>query len=218
MSDAAALQRAAETKSILTDCRAILSEDHFVYISGQHGSGWIDKDAIFVNPARINCLAELLAAAVRSLEAEMLCGPATGGLVVAQWTAFSLNLPAVFTEHDAASAAEGIRGPFILRRGYDQLVAGRRVLVVDDVVNSGHSVRQTVRAVRRAGGEVQAAAALVDRGNIDAAGLEVAQYLYLLECDIPEWPGAECPLCRRGQPVNTRYAHGREFLARQINC
>ena len=212
MSDSTPRQRADETLSILTACHAVLTDDHFVYISGQHGSGWIDKDAIFIESARIDRLARLLAAAVRHVEAEILCGPATGGLIVAQWTAFALQLPAVYAEHDAQAAAGGLRGDFLLRRKYDSLVAGRRVLVVDDVVNSGHSVRQTVRAVRRANGEVRAAAALIHRGNIDAAGLEVDEYLYLLECDIPEWPAADCPLCRRGVAVNTRYAHGQDFL------
>ena len=51
MTDTYSEQRAEETQAILTSCHAILSNDHFVYISGQHGSGWIDKDAIFVDPA-----------------------------------------------------------------------------------------------------------------------------------------------------------------------
>jgi len=201
----------AETRQILVDSRALLANDHFVYISGDHGSGWIDKDAIFVDPHRIRRLTQLLAAAVGHFQAEILCGPATGGLIVAQWTAFELGLPAVFAEHTAPRSSE-LHGEFTLHRGYDQLVAGKRVLVVDDVVNTGLSIRQTATAVQRAGGTVIAAAALVDRGNVDAQSLGVPEYFYLVEHDIPDWSAAECPLCQSGVPINTRYAHGQDFL------
>ena len=116
-------------------------------------------------------LAGLLAEAVRELEAEILCGPATGGLIVAQWTAHALGLNAIFAEHDAQSTADGLRGKFVLRRGYDRLVANRSVLLVDDVINRGHSLRQTAQAVKNAGGQVAGAAALVHRGMSTPPGL-----------------------------------------------
>jgi orotate phosphoribosyltransferase len=140
----------AETRAMLVECRALLADDHFVYISGDHGSGWVDKDSMFVEPRRVARLGELLADAVRRLGAEILCGPATGGLIVAQWTAFALGVPAVFAEHNAPRSSEELRGQFAFHRGYDRLVEERRVLVVDDVVNTGQSVRQTVAAVRAA--------------------------------------------------------------------
>jgi orotate phosphoribosyltransferase len=201
----------AETHQILVDCRALLGNDHFVYISGDHGSGWIDKDSIFVDPQRIRRLTQLLANAVKKFDAEILCGPATGGLIVAQWTAFELGLPAVFAEHTAPRSSQ-LRGDFTFHRGYDHRVAGKRVLVVDDVVNTGLSIRQTVAAVKAAGGIVAAAAALVDRGNVGAKDLDVPEYVFLLEYDIPDWTAEECPLCKSGVPINTQFAHGQDFL------
>ena len=94
-------------------------------------------------------------------------------------------------------------------------MSGKRVLVVDDIVNTGLSLRQTAEAVRGAGGEVVGATCLVSRGNVDAAGLGVGRFAYLLEYRIPAWPASVCQLCRTGVPINTRYAHGREYLARQ---
>ena len=206
---------AAETRAILTECQAILAGDHFVYISGDHGSGWIAKDVIFVDLKRVRRLAELLAGVVRGLPVDIVCGPATGGLIVAQWTAFELGLPAVFADHEVLPSGGHLRGDFGLHRGFDRLVQNRRVLVVDDVVNTGLSIRQTVSAVRSAGGEVLAAAALVDRGNVTARDLEVSDYRYLLQENIPDWPGPDCPLCRQGVPINTQYAHGADFLKTQ---
>lgn len=203
---------ADETRAILVQSRAILTNDHFVYISGDHGSGWIDKDAIFIDLTHTRRLGQLLAQAIDDVNAEILCGPATGGLIVAQWTAFELGLPAVFAEHNSPRSAAELRGCFGLHRGYDRLVAGRRVLVVDDIINTGQSARQTVDAVRMCGGTVAAVGALVHRGNLTATGLGVERYTYLLEHDIPAWPGDRCPLCQQGVPVNTRYAHGQGFF------
>jgi orotate phosphoribosyltransferase len=203
---------AEETRCTLAACRALLADDHFVYISGDHGSGWVAKDRIFYDMARVRRLTQLLAAAVKPLGAGMLCGPATGGLIVAQWTAYELGLPAVFAEHDPTHKTSELRGRFGLHRGYDKLVRGQRVLVVDDVVNTGLSVRQTADAVRENGGEVVAAACLVDRGNVDAAGIGVPAYRCLLQYDIPNWTAADCPLCKSNVPVNVEYAHGQDFV------
>jgi orotate phosphoribosyltransferase len=207
----------AETRKMLFDCRALLADDHFIYISGDHGSGWVDKDTIFVDPKRVSRLAQLLAANVRRFDAEILCGPATGGLIVAQWTALALGLPAVFAEHTPPRTSKELRGEFSFHRGYDRLVANKRVLVVDDVVNTGLSIRQTVEAVKTAGGHVVAAGALVHRGNVDAAGLGVQEFVYLMEYDIPDWSAGECPLCKAGVPINTRFAHGQDYLDAQQN-
>jgi orotate phosphoribosyltransferase len=206
---------ADETRAILHESNALLSDDHFVYISGHHGSGWVDKDAIFLRLERVRRLTQLLAEATGRIEPDILCGPAVGGLIVAQWTAFALGLPAVFAEHDVRRSLVELRGPFSLHRGFSRQVAGRRVLVVDDIVNTGQSAQQTVTAVRNVGGTVLAVAALVDRGNTNAAKLGVPEYIYLLEHRIPNWPAAECPLCRQQVPVNTHHAHGQEFVEAQ---
>src|ERR1700733_2374375 len=142
---------AEETKALFLESRAILSDDHFVYVSGDHGSGWVAKDVIFVDLQHTRRLGQLLAEAVQDVGAEILCGPATGGLIVAQWTAFELGLPDVFAEHNPIRSRSELRGRFGLHRGYDRLVAGRRVLVVDDIINTGQSARQTVDAVRHCG-------------------------------------------------------------------
>jgi orotate phosphoribosyltransferase len=205
---------AAETLRLLTEAHAILEKDHFVYISGDHGSGWIDKDAIYPHTERIEQLCRDMANGVRDWGVEAVCGPATGGLIVAEWTAHELGALSVFAEHDPAPREGALRGRFVLRRGYDQVVSGKRVLVVDDIVNTGLSLRQTAEAVRGARGEVIGAACLVNRGNVDAVGLGLDRFVYLLEYKIPAWPASACPLCQTSVPINTRYAHGREYLAR----
>ncbi len=213
---------AARTEEIMREAEALLHDDHFVYVTGEHGSGWIDKDAIFPNTAWADELCGLLAEQVRDREAEIVCGPATGGLIVSQWIGHHLELPSVFADHgkehgyDPATAVATstlLRPPFVLRRGYDRAVAGKRVLVVDDVVNTGESLRETCVAVSAAGGEVVCVAALCTRGNAGPGDLGCDDFAYLAEFEIPSWPAAECELCSEGVPVNVHYAHGADFVA-----
>lgn len=217
---ASAEKRAREAENLFVDSGAILHDDHFVYVTGEHGDGWIDKDAIFPHTDRTARICELLAEATQELEAEMVCGPATGGLVVSQWTAHQLDLPAIFCDHGKEHgyhpkhAEPGrLRPPFVLKRGYRELVAGKRILVVDDVVNTGESLREVATAVRDAGGEVPAVAALCTRGRATADDCGAERLITLCEIEVPAWPADMCHLCRRGVPINTRYAHGADFLA-----
>jgi orotate phosphoribosyltransferase len=218
ISAAQAQQFAATTRQTLVDSGAILENDHFVYDSGEHGSGWIDKDVIDEHTDREDGLCQMLATVLKDLNADVVCGPATGGLIVAQWTAHALGALAVFAEHDDTRATAGpdgpVRGPFVLRRGYDRVVSGKRVVVVDDVVNTGLSIRQTVATVQAAGGQVVGAGALVTRGNATSAALGTADCRFLLEYSIPSWSAAACKLCQQGVPINTRYAHGADYLAK----
>ncbi|MEM8679798.1 MAG: phosphoribosyltransferase family protein [Planctomycetota bacterium] len=207
---------AAETLRILRQSGAIVENVHVVHISGLHFPMTINKDAIFPHLDQMERLTRLLARQLQDHNIEIVCGPAMGGLIVGEWLAHELGVMCAFAEHDPQPAEGEIRGRFVLRRGYDALVSGHRVLVVDDIVNTGHSIRQTIAAVRAAGGMIVAAACLVDVGELDAAALGVDDYVYLLHYEVPPgFPPDTCPLCRGDVPVDTRFGHGKEFLEAQ---
>lgn len=207
-------ETAREALGIFRAAGALLEDDHFVYVSGDHGSGWVAKDLLFPDTAAPSRLGALLAARVEELgwRPAFICGPATGGLIASQWTAHHLGIGSVYAEHDPRQA--GASGRFLLRRGFDRMVRGQPVLAVDDIVNTGHSIRQTIQALNAAGAQVLAATAWVTRGNVTAEDLGVTRFEYLAEIEIPSWPVDECALCRDGVPVNVEFAHGEEFLAR----
>jgi orotate phosphoribosyltransferase len=222
MSGEGAEARAQRADRILSDSGAVLHGDHFVYINGDHGEGWLAKDLVFPHADRASELCGLLAETVADRDAQILCGPATGGLIVAMWTAYHLELPWVFAEHaksrgyDPAEAHPGpLRPPFELSRGFPEILAGKRVLVVDDVVNTGESVAETAAAVRGAGGEVTAVGALCTRGNAGPGAVGADDFAYVTEVEIASWPASECDLCKRGVPINTQYAHGADYVAAQ---
>jgi orotate phosphoribosyltransferase len=197
----------ARATAILAEAGAVIRDSHVVYTSGRHGSAYVNKDAVYPLTDRVRELCGLLADAARPLDAEIVCGPAMGGIILSQWTGHHLGLPALYAE-------KAPEGGMALRRGYDALVRGRRVLVVEDVVNTGGSLADAVAAVRAAGGTVVGAVALCNRGGVTAAALGVPALHALVELSLDSWPAEECPLCRRGVPVNTAVGKGREFLAK----
>jgi orotate phosphoribosyltransferase len=205
-----------DAETILRDSGALIENDHFVYISGQHGSGWIDKDAVYPHTERTSALAKMIAEAVAGDEIEVVCGPATGGLIIAQWVAHHLGVLAVFGEHgDLHPAGDDphARRSFTIKRGYDRLVRDRNVLVVDDVINTGFSIRGIIDSVREDGGTVTVAASVCNRGELTPQQVTVEKLVNLTDITLDSWPRADCPLCREGVPINTQYAHGADYLA-----
>lgn len=205
--------RQAETRQIISSCGALLLNDHFVYASGHHGAGWIAKDRINRDPQHPFRLGQLLAAAIQEqdLEASILCGPAIGGVICAQFTALALGVRCVFAEREG----KGPSSQFVFKRGYSSDLKDAKVVVVDDVVNTGFSLKLTLDAVRAHGGIPIAAAAWVNRGNVGAVELGVPQFVFLEEVVLPTMEVADCSLCAAGVPVNTDYAHGAELFSQQ---
>ncbi|MBM4396296.1 MAG: orotate phosphoribosyltransferase [Deltaproteobacteria bacterium] len=196
---------------------AVLTGTHVVFTSGRHGSAYVNKDAIYPHTAAVARLCAAFADRFRDAGVEVVCGPVLGGVVLAQWTAHHLAAAAGpgAAEVLAVYAERADDRKFVLRRGYDRIAAGRRVLVVEDVLTTGGSLRDAVAAVRAAGGEVVGAAALVNRGGVTAEQVGAPVLHSLATIDLDSWDEAACPLCRDGVPVETRVGKGAEFLRRR---
>jgi orotate phosphoribosyltransferase len=172
---------------ILAEFRAAdaLLEGHFVLSSGLHSPRYLQCARVLMDPARAARLAHALAASlpleVRS-RVEIVVSPAMGGVIIGHEIGRSLGLEALFLERPS--------GTFELRRGF-RLAAGQKVLLVEDVVTTGLSSREAIRAVADAGGEVIAAAALVDRSN-GLSGLGVP-FFPLIRLDIPVYEPEAVP-------------------------
>ena len=146
---------------VLAEFRAAeaLLEGHFVLSSGLHSSRYLQCARVLMDPSRASLLASTL---VRSLplairsKIEIVVSPAMGGIIFGHEMGRSLGLPAVFVERPT--------GTFELRRGF-RLEPGQKVLLVEDVVTTGLSSREAMQAIAEAGGEVIAAASLVDRSD-----------------------------------------------------
>ncbi|MFL6216154.1 MAG: orotate phosphoribosyltransferase [Blastocatellia bacterium] len=167
-----------------------LLEGHFQLTSGMHSPRYLQCALVLQYPERAAWIGEQLAAHFRNDPISAVVAPAIGGIIVAHEAARALGVRALFTERE--------NGVMTLRRGF-HLDQGERVLVVEDVVTTGGSTRETIDAVTRAGGVVVGAGSVVDRsgGAVDIGVRRVA----LLTLDVPAYDPAACPLCREGTPA-----------------
>jgi orotate phosphoribosyltransferase len=172
--------------AILQETGALL-EGHFQLTSGLHSPRYLQCALVLQHPRHAEWAGERLAAHFRNQEISAVVAPAIGGIIVAHETARALDVRALFTERES--------GSMILRRGF-RIGQGERILVVEDVVTTGGSTRETIDAVTSAGGVVIGAGSLVDRsgGEVDLGVKRVA----LLTLEVPTYDPAACPLCRQG--------------------
>lgn len=186
----------------------------FVYTSGRHGNAYVNKDAIYPHTEKVTALCWYLAQAFDTDQVDVVVGPAMGGIILSQWTAHHLRSRTSI----GVLAAYADKAPtgFVLNRGYGALVQGKRVLVVEDVLTTGESVRGAVFAVRAVGGDVVGVGALCNRGGVMARHVgEVPKLVSLLNITLDSWGELACPLCAKGVPVNTDVGKGHDFLARK---
>jgi orotate phosphoribosyltransferase len=167
-----------------------LLEGHFILSSGLHSDRYIQCALVLQHPRVAEQLGSELAAKLRHLGASVVAAPALGGILVAHEVARALGVRAIFTERQ--------EGVMTLRRGFS-LTAGEPTLVVEDVLTTGLSTRETIQCVEQAGGKVVGAGALIDRsGGTADLGLPRAA---LLTLQIQNYNPAECPLCKSGSPA-----------------
>jgi orotate phosphoribosyltransferase len=175
-----------EVLDIYRKTGALLS-GHFLLSSGLHSDRYLQSALVLQQPDIATKLCAALADHVKDQKIEVVIAPALGGVFVSHETARALGVRALF--------AERVNGELTLRRGFT-ISPGERVLVVEDVITTGKSTRETIEVVKKAGGSVIAAASLVDRSG-GKAELGVP-YKSLVTLDIPTYAAETCPLCRSG--------------------
>lgn len=214
-------------RDVLSRMGAIIVNSHIVYVSGRHGSAYVNKDILYTDPRETSRICRIMADEIREycfssglVKLNIHCdhlpivGPACGGIALSQWTAFHLKELGVRAIAVYADKTEN--GGFVLKRGYNQLVSHRKVVVVEDVITSGISSKETINAVKFAGGDVIMVTAICNRGQITAKNLDVPHLHSLLNIPLDSWLAEECPLCAQGVPVDTSVGHGQEFLASKV--
>lgn len=163
---------------------------HFQLTSGLHSRQYLQCALVLQDPRNAEKIGRLLADKFSGIPVDVVVAPAIGGILVAHEAARALGVRAVFAEREG--------GLMTLRRGFT-IAPGENVLVVEDVVTTGGSTRETMDAVSKAGGVVVGAGSLVDRsgGEVELGVPRRA----LLTLYVPAYDPADCPLCRQGEPV-----------------
>jgi orotate phosphoribosyltransferase len=171
-----------------------LLEGHFRLTSGLHSSGYLQCALVLQHPSDAEACGAAIAARVRALGAQAVLSPALGGIVIGHEVGRALGVRAVFAERQD--------GALTLRRGFT-LERGERVLVVEDVVTTGGSTKETIEVARAAGAEVVGAASIVDRsGGQQRRDVPFSvPFCALVEIALPTYQPESCPLCLAGLPV-----------------
>lgn len=167
-----------------------LLDGHFRLTSGLHSPGYLQCALVLQHPRDAEALGAALGNRVRSLGAHTVLSPALGGIVIGQEVGRALGVRAIFAERQD--------GVLTLRRGFS-LEPGETVLVVEDVVTTGGSTRETMEVARAAGAAVVGACSIVDRSGGNQQ-LDVP-YHALLPMDVRTYTPDACPLCAQGLPV-----------------
>jgi len=167
-----------------------LLEGHFRLSSGLHSSGYLQCALVLQHPQPAEALGRAIAERTRELKPTVVLTPALGGVIIGQEVGRALGVRAIFAERQD--------GGLTLRRGF-MIGEADRVLVVEDVLTTGGSTRETMQVATAAGGRVVGAAAIVDRSG-GRATFDVP-FAALLAIDLPTYEPDKCPLCAQGLPV-----------------
>lgn len=174
-------------------CHALL-EGHFILSSGRHSAHYLQCARVLMNAERGGKLAVALAQKLpRDVrhQIELVVSPAMGGVIIGHEVGRALCVDAIFLERPT--------GTFELRRGFD-IKPGQKILMVEDVVTTGLSSREAIKAIHEAGGEVIAAASLVDRtgGEVDLG----VPFYPLVELNFPTYAADEVPAALAAVPTS----------------
>lgn len=211
----------------LVELEAIIENSHFVYSSGKHGRSYVNWVKVLNNPAALWYMARQM---VRIAPVcDVIAGPTSTGDKVAQALSLALfaedgiETPCVYVQEQLkeVSVMSDLVGNYhkleivtpnrIIPRLQEEIVKGMDVLVADDVLNTGATILETIKAVERAGGRPIGVIVGCNRSEFLSYIYGLPLY-YLLQIEIEQWDPGYCPDCIEGVAINSTVAHGDRFL------
>lgn len=190
-----------------------LRSGHFILYSGKHARQYVDKDRVYAHPLDVFRLCQEIAERVFDQNIEVVVAPEKGGIILSQIIAYYLS-QLTGREVLAFYAEKDHKGYVLKRGGVAEAIAGKRVLVADDILTSGESVSKVVQVVRHLRGFVVSVYALFNRRKVTKESVgNPERFGSLIEMEIEDWE--ICPPELAEVPVDTSVGKGAEFLAAQ---
>ena len=168
----------------------VMQEGHFKLTSGRHSDKYMQCAKLFVQPDIAAEMSKALADKFKDLKIDLVIGPAIGGIILSYEVSRQLKVPNIFAERQD--------GDMTFRRGF-HVDPGARVLVVEDVVTTGGSVKEVIALAVANGAEVVGVGAIVDRSNgfVDFG----TRFEAVLSMEVKSYEPDECPICETGMPI-----------------
>lgn len=180
---------------------------HFQLESGHHSEFWLDLDALFADPIRIEPFVTKLANSLRGYEVMTVCGPLLGGAFLAQLVAHALAQEFCFTERVMPSGADGLYpARYCLPPAFSARVRGQRIAIIDDVMSAGSALRGTYSELQAHGAIPVVAGALLVLGDTGVAFFREQNVAVeaVVRQDYNLWLPEECPHCVAGVPLERK--------------
>jgi len=181
---------------------------HFCLASNLHSDWYLDKFLVYTDPTGTEKICVAIAYIAfydqdTELPIQIVVGPEKGGIVLAHTVARLLREHTPNKEVISVFTEKGPQNRQTLRESFRKLVAGKRVLIVDDILLTGGSVRQVIEAIENCYGQIVRIGVICNRGKVTSQDIGGFPLFALWETEIESWePGPEkCPLCKAGVPI-----------------
>jgi orotate phosphoribosyltransferase len=174
-----------------------LKTGHFQLTSGLHTGSYLQSALVLQYPEHAGRIGAEIAEHFQDAKVDVVVGPAVGGIIISHVVGKALGTRSIFTERK--------EGKLIFYRGFE-IKPKEKVLVVEDVVTTGGSVRETMEVVERYGGSVLGIGSIVER-SAGKVRFDVP-YHPLLVIEAPSYPPENCPLCKKGEKITTPGSRG----------
>lgn len=186
---------------------AILTDYHFVYKSGKHGPHYINMDPVFPDTGLMVAVCNRLGADFAHCDIDTVVGAATGAIPLVTLTAVGIGMR--YSPYPAIAWADKVGDTFgFLRAGFREQLAGKRVLVVEDLLNTGDTVKKVIEQAQAWGADIVGVSVVCNRGNETAESLGVPRLEALASVSFQVLDEDTCSLCAQNVPIVSDIGHG----------
>ena len=190
---------------------------HFVGVSGKHLAGYCNIDPLLPNVLLVSKMIKLLASEFKDLGVEVVVSPAVGAIPFSHWGAYHLSK---MTKKEVKGVwADKVKGSEVKafafeRQGFEQAVKGKKVLILEDMINQMVSIKATIETVNKAGGKIVGVGCIAANKGVSAKALGIKKFVNLCDIHYDVWTPEDCPkngLCSKGVPIVEDIGHGDDY-------
>ncbi len=192
-------------------------EGHFVGTSGKHLAGYCNIDPLLPNVNLVSRMIKVLVNEFKDLGVEVVVSPAIGAIPFSHWGAYQLSK---LTKREVKGVwADKVKNPdkkefAFERQGFEKAVKGKKVLILEDIINQMVSIRATIETVNKAGGKIVGVGSVAANKGVSAKAMGVSKFVNLCDIYYEVWTPEDCPkngLCSRNVPIVEDIGHGDDF-------